>query len=503
VETLKEFRNILLGQKIKVHTDHENLTYKTFNSDRVMRWRLYIEEYSPDLQYIKGTHNIVADALSRLEMIETPFEDTKEKFLGLMECFAKDKEEDTFHPLNYQQLKIAQEKDKTLLKILQMENSKYKIQEFKAAGRTTSLICYNNKIVIPSLLQRHVIMWYHTTLCHPGINRTEETIGQHLWWPLMRDHITNYVKICPLCQRNKRRQKKYGHVPMKEAEATPWDKLCVDLIGPYKINRKGKKPLICKCVTMIDPATGWFEIHQYDDKYSITVANIVEQQWLARYPWPTQMTFDRGSEFIGQDFQEMIKETYGIKPKPITVRNPQANAIVERVHQVIGNIIRTFELENNYLDEDDPWMGILSATAFAVRSTFHTTLRSTPGQLVFGRDMILNVKHEANWEYIRERKQAIIEKNNLAENAKRIPHRYQRGDQVLLKRGTENKYETPYQGPYTILKVNDNGTVRMKVKNVEDTFNIRRLTPYLGPDDIVHGGECSMRTARAKRRRQD
>jgi hypothetical protein len=54
---------------------------------------------------------------------------------------------------------------------------------------------------------------------------------------------------------------------------------------------------------------------------------------------------------------------------------------VERVHQVIGNIIRTFELESNYLDEEDPWKGILSATAFDVRSTFHTTLRSTPGQL--------------------------------------------------------------------------------------------------------------------------
>jgi hypothetical protein len=44
---------------------------------------------------------------------------------------------------------------------------------------------------------------------------------------------------------------------------------------------------------------------------------------------PTQVTFDRGSEFIGQDFQKMIKEDYGVKAKP--------NAIVERVHQVIGN----------------------------------------------------------------------------------------------------------------------------------------------------------------------
>jgi transposase InsO family protein len=317
----------------------------------------------------------------------------------------------------------------------------------------------------------------------------------------MRDQITNYVKACPTCQRNKRKQIKYGLLPPKEAEVIPWDKLCVDLIGPYKIRRKAKETLICRCVTMIDPATGWFEIQQYDDKQSITVANIVEQEWFSRYPWPTQITFDRGSEFMGQDFQDMIKNDYGIKTKPITVRNPQANAIVERVHQVIGNIVRTFELESNYLDEQDPWKGILSATAFAIRSTFHTTLRSTPGQLVFGRDMILNIKHEANWEYIKERKQQIIEKNNQAENAKRRPHVYKEGDQVLLKRGTENKYEVPYTGPYTVLKLNDNGTVRLKVNNVEDTYNIRRLTPYLTPETINHGGECSMRTSRVKRKR--
>src|SRR5687768_2981760 len=72
VEVLKEFRNILLGQQIHVHTDHTNLTYKKFNSDRVMRWRLNIEEYSPDFQYIKKEKNVVADALSRLEMDEKP-----------------------------------------------------------------------------------------------------------------------------------------------------------------------------------------------------------------------------------------------------------------------------------------------------------------------------------------------------------------------------------------------------------------------------------------------
>jgi hypothetical protein len=45
VETLKEFRNILLGHQITVHTDHKNLTYKNFNTERVMRWQLVLEEF--------------------------------------------------------------------------------------------------------------------------------------------------------------------------------------------------------------------------------------------------------------------------------------------------------------------------------------------------------------------------------------------------------------------------------------------------------------------------
>ena len=436
-----------------------------------------------------------------MEIDSTPMDNSLEAYYSIFENFGKE-DEDAFdnNPLTYANLQKAQNEDSAILKILAMENTLYHLKDFHGGGKTRTLICYRDKIVIPQLLQRHVINWYHTMLCHPGINRTEESIGQHLWWPKMRAQITNYVRSCPTCQKSKRRQKKYGHLPEKEAEATPWDKMCIDLIGPYKIRRKGKKNLVCRCVTMIDPVTGWFEIQQYDDKKSITVANIAEQEWFSRYPWPTQVTFDRGSEFIGKDFRKMIQNDYGIKAKPITVRNPQANAIVERVHQVLGNMVRTFELENTYLDENDPWKGILSATAFAIRSTYHTTLQKSPGQLVFGRDMMLNVQHKANWELIRKRKQQIIHKNNLQENSKRIPHTYQVGDQVWLAKGNEYKYETPSSGPHTILEVNDNGTVRMQVKSVTDTYNIRRLAPYVEPDTSNLGGECSMRMSRKRRK---
>ena len=66
VETLKEFRNILLGQRIVVYTDHKNLTYKNFNTERVVRWRMVIEDFGPEIIYIKGNDNVVADAMSRL-----------------------------------------------------------------------------------------------------------------------------------------------------------------------------------------------------------------------------------------------------------------------------------------------------------------------------------------------------------------------------------------------------------------------------------------------------
>ena len=114
----------------------------------------------------------------------------------------------------------------------------------------------------------------------------------------------------------------------------------MDLIGPYhfKSNKVKNKDIILHAVTMIDPATGWFEIAEISNKESHTVAETVEQVWLSRYPWPTQIILDRGSEFM-KDFTRMVREDYGIKKKTITARNPQANSIIERVHQTIGQIL--------------------------------------------------------------------------------------------------------------------------------------------------------------------
>ena len=148
---------------------------------------------------------------------------------------------------------------------------------------------------------------------------------------------------------------------------------------------------------MIDPATGWFEMAQTPNKTAAEIADITKKTWFTCYPFPQRIVFDRGTKFM-YEFAKMCQNEYGLKSKPITDSNPRSNAIIERIHQTIGNIIRTFDVYN--IVNNDPLSGILAATMFAVRATYHTTLQASPMQLVYGRDAILNIKNAVDREHI-------------------------------------------------------------------------------------------------------
>jgi hypothetical protein len=98
-------------------------------------------------------------------------------------------------------------------------------------------------------------------------------------------------------------------------------------------------------------------------------------------------------------------------------------------------MVHTFEIEKQLIHESDPWSGILSAVAWAVHFKYHTTLQSTPGQLLFGQDAIWDTSHVADWQYIKQCKQILINKNN--ENEKRIDYDYAVGESIMkIKAGS-------------------------------------------------------------------
>jgi hypothetical protein len=81
-----------------------------------------------------------------------------------------------------------------------------------------------------------------------------------MYWKGMRSAIQSLTKSCRSCQVNKKRHLKYEHLPAKIIITIPWQTLCVDLIGPYTLKGKDGTVIDFMALTMINPATIWFEI---------------------------------------------------------------------------------------------------------------------------------------------------------------------------------------------------------------------------------------------------
>ena len=90
-----------------------------------------------------------------------------------------------------------------------------------------------------------------------------------------------------------------------------------------------------------------------------------------------------------------------------------------------------------------------------MQSAVHTTTQATPMQLVFRHDAIMNLTFDANWHLIKQRKQQIINQNNVKGNSKQVPHTYEVNDSVLVKNKQSTKYgKDAYNGPWRLFFIN-------------------------------------------------
>ena len=80
--------------------------------------------------------------------------------------------------------------------------------------------------------------------------------------------------------------------------------------------------------------------------------------------------------------------------------DPTFNLILERIHAVIGTLVRAYNIKDAYINKYDPCSVILAAAAFVIFSTKNRLTGYSLGQLLFGHDIILPIKHMAGWELI-------------------------------------------------------------------------------------------------------
>ena len=141
--------------------------------------------------------------------------------------------------------------------------------------------------------------------------------------------------------------------------------------------------------------------------------------------------FDNGYEFK-RYFTPLLKD-FDTKPVLTSVNNPQANAPVERVHQVILNMLVTKDSDKKVFDYIDLWGDTILSLAWEIRASYHRTIMAMPDQAVFGIYMLFNLVSVVDWRVVTAAKQRQLNIDNVRENAKRITHDYAIDDQVYVE----------------------------------------------------------------------
>jgi hypothetical protein len=152
------------------------------------------------------------------------------------------------------------------------------------------------------------------------------------------------------------------------------------------------------------------------------------------------------------------------------------------MHQTVGNVLRTLlhgnPLQNianaaQYVDEE------LSIAMHAMQAGVHSTLGSNPGNLVFNRDMFLNIPLIADWHAITQRREHLIHENLIRENQKRRGYNYAPQQMVLKKKWKPKKLGEGTSGPYEIVQLHVNGTVTIQLRpGLTERVSMRQIIPY-------------------------
>jgi hypothetical protein len=201
--------------------------------------------------------------------------------------------------------------------------------------------------------------------------------------------------------------------------------------------------------------------------------------WLSRYPRCCYIIYNNGSEFK-LNF-EYLCATYGIKRKPTTIKNPQANAILERLHHVLAQMLRTSKCDMAETITPDEVDVFLDKAAWAICSTYHTVLKASQGVAIFGCDMLFDIPFIADWNKIGDYRQRQTDLNTACKISKQVNHNYKFGDKVLLtQEGILRKAESPYsKEPWTITTIHTNETIRIQHGTQSERLNIRRVNPFV------------------------
>ena len=483
VYALHKFDYLIRDRQFTLRTDHENLTYLNKTpSEKVVRWKLRIQEYDFFLEYIKGELNVVADGMSRL----LPTTSEEINFMTVATTLA------TMTPISEE-----------ILNIINVEHS----------TDNTSNTNDVHTIRIPADRYRVISSVHNSNVGHHGVDRTYNKIKAiKKEWPLMRTHIREFIKQCPCCQKMSQIKVPIHTQHFTTASYEPFAKLMMDTLSFEVPDIDGYDKLL----VIIDCFSRWTELYPIKDLSAETAANVL-WSYFGRHGLCSQMVSDNSTQFKNALHKELYRLS-DIEHLLTCPHSHEENAIIERENKEIVRHVRAIVFDKDIVTE---WTRTTPLVERIINSEPVDAIKASPAEIlginldrhIFNSDAKHNDTPEklstwvANRLQLQHKVTAAAKKYQLQKDTKHMAGKnpqltafavnsyvlVEYPDQKIRRGHPTDKLRLPLKGPMKVIKRINPNSYQLKDLSTDkyDTVHITRIRQFffdparINPYDIA------------------
>ena len=324
---IKRFRPYLFGVHFIAYTDHKPLISflnHAMKSSRQQRWFLQLQEYNFDLNYIKGSNNVVSDFLSRVSAVHTAHSDSLEDKIKKAQNHSEIIQNCIEHLHESKALKFTDDISQSIRKCESLSPSTFSVKN--------KLLWHDVNLVIPPEMEEEAINVYHSS-GHFSTNLTKQHILQKYWCPKLYRKIKDIVDNCACKQ-----QKSYGHNPQSSAfpftRIKNFETVSLDIVSMPKVRNYDH------ILTMIDLKSRLLAAVPLASIDANTIATMFYKKWICVYGPPSVVHTDQGLQFTSSIFISLCKK-FGISGSFSSIYHPKGNSVIERCHRTLKDRLRS------------------------------------------------------------------------------------------------------------------------------------------------------------------